>query len=122
MGAVAKVKRSPFFCTVEILTIFNKINLVLQFCYMYICAINNKNNKTMNTKTLNTIENFDFNALFATEEVTVKNIVTVIHSAPVKTQAKVHTCARPESCASLNALREMKNDMRIAKYKFDNKL
>jgi hypothetical protein len=39
MGAVAKVKRLPFFCAVEILTIFNKINLVLQFCYMYICAI-----------------------------------------------------------------------------------
>jgi hypothetical protein len=76
----------------------------------------------MNTKTLYTIENFDFNALFATEDVTVKNTVTIIHSAPVKTQAQVYTSAKPESCASLNALREMKNDMRIAKYKFDNKL
>jgi len=57
----------------------------------------------MNKETLYTIENFDFNSLFATAEVTTSNTL-------------------PESCAGLNALREMKNAMAIAKYKFDNKI
>ena len=62
----------------------------------------------MNKETLYTIETFDFNALFATAEVTTTN-TAIIHSAPVKTQERLHTCARPESCIQLNGLRDLGN-------------